>query len=122
MDEKITEFILYVIIIVIWGAIVSAALTCLIYTIFIYKGREIRIFVVRKRTNYYKGYDWKGGEYTTEHYVVYAKYPNSDKIHTLGCYGNVYRKLRANKGYNVTVKFMWIKEVHREKFKSKKKR
>lgn len=89
---------------------------------FCYKGRETRIFVVRKRKNLYKTYHWKHGTGTEEHYVVYAKYPNSDKVHTLACNGYVYRKLRANKGYNVTVKLMWITKVHREKLKSKKKR
>lgn len=93
---------------------------CIIY--FFYKGRETRIFVVRKRKNLYKTYHWKHGTGTEEHYVVYAKYPNSDKVHTLGCDGYTYRKLRANKGYNVTVKLMWITKVHREKLKSKKKR
>lgn len=104
------------------GASVGAGLVGFIYAVFIYKGSEIRIFVVRKRTNVYKMYSREHGSYNTEHYVVYAKYPNSDKVHTLACDGYIYRKLRANKGYNVTVRFMWITKVHREKFKSKKKR
>lgn len=104
------------------GAALGAGLVGFIYAVFIYKGSEIRIFVVRKRKNLYKTYHWKYGTGTEEHYVVYAKYPNSDKVHTLACDGYIYRKLRANKGYNVTVRFMWITKVHREKLKSKKKR
>lgn len=103
---------------------VSSVVAMAIYLIveFFYDGREVRIFVVRKRKNLYKTYHWKYGTGTEEHYVVYAKYPNSDKVHTLGCDGYTYRKLRANKGYNVTVKLMRITKVHREKLKSKKKR
>lgn len=99
-----------------------AALLIYIIAEFFYGGRDMRIFVVRKRKNLYKTYHWKYGTGTEAHYVVYAKYPNSDKIHTLACDGYTYRKLRENKGYNVTVKLMWIKKVHREKLKSKKKR
>lgn len=88
----------------------------------LYDGHDIRIFVVSKRTNLYKTYHWKRGTGTEEHYVVYAKYPNSDRIHTLACDGYIYRKLHANKGYNVTVRFMWIEKVHREKLRSKKKK
>ncbi|MCM1022432.1 MAG: hypothetical protein NC395_00035 [Prevotella sp.] len=68
----------------------------------------------------YQMYSREHGSYTTEHYVVYAKYPGSEKIHTLACDGYIYRKLSAGKGYNVTVRFMWIKKMHREKFRSKK--
>ena len=115
--EKIMETVLGAIILTLIGVF----LVYFIIYIF-YKGRETRIFVVRKRKNLYKTYHWKHGTGTEEHYVVYAKYPNSDKIHTLGCDGYIYQKLSANKRYNVTVKLMWITKVHREKFKSKKKR
>lgn len=113
--EKIIETILGVIMLTLIGAF-------LIYFIIyiFYKGREVRIFVVRKRKNLYKTYSRRHGTGTQEHYVVYAKYQNSDKIHTLGCDGYIYQKLSAGNGYNVTVKLMWIKKVHREKLKSKK--
>lgn len=104
------------------GAAVGAGTVGLIYACFFYKGRDMRIFVVRKRINLYKMYSRQHGSYNVEHYVVYAKYPDSDKIHTLACDGSIYRKLSVNKGHNVTVRFMWIKKVHREKLKSKRKR
>lgn len=115
--EEIIETVLCVI-------VITFICVYLVYTIifFFYKGREVRIFVVRKRKNLYKTYHWKHGTGTEEHYVVYAKYPNSNRVHTLACDGDIYRKLSVNKGYNVTVKLMWIKKVHREKLKSKKKR
>lgn len=116
------EFIFDIVIIVIVGAVLGSGIVLLIYFGFFYKGCDIRIFVVSKRINLYKMYSREHGSYTTEHYVVYAKYPDSDKIHTLGCDGYIYRKLSANKGYNVTVRFMRIKKVHREMFKGKKKR
>lgn len=115
--EEIIETVLGVIVFTLIGVY-------LIYTIifFFYKGREVRIFVVHKRKNLYKTYHWKRGTGTEEHYVVYAKYPNSNRVHTLACDGCIYRKLHVNKGYNVTVKLMWIEKVHREKLRSKKKR
>lgn len=116
--EILRDVIIYTLI----GGVAGAGTVGLIYSVFIYKGSDVRIFVVRKRTNVYQMYDWRHGAYTQEHYVVYAKYPDSDKVHTLACDGYIYRKLHANKGYNVTVKFMWIKKVHREKLRSKKKR
>ena len=115
--DSVAEAVLVLIFFILIGVVF---IYCVIY--FFYKGRETRIFVVRKRKNLYKTYHWKHGTGTEEHYVVYAKYPNSDKVHTLVCDGYIYRKFRANKGYNVTVKLMWITKVHREKFKSKKKR
>ena len=115
--DSVTEAILSLIIFIFIGVFI---IYCIVYIF--YKGREVRIFVVQKRKNLYKTYHRKHGTGTEEHYVVYAKYPNSDKIHTLGCYGYIYQKLSVNKGYNVTVKLMWITKVHREKFKSKKKR
>lgn len=116
------ELIGSVLITAVVSAVLGAGLGGIIYAAFIYKGSEIRIFVVRKRTNVYQMYSRQHGSYTQEHYVVHAKYPNSDRIHTLACDGYIYRKLHANKGYNVTVKFMWIKKVHREKLRSKKKK
>lgn len=116
------ELIGYILLIAVVFVVLGASIVGLIYAVFIYKGSEVRIFVVRKRINVYQMYDWRHGAYTQEHYVVYAKYPNSDRIHTLACDGYIYRKLRAGRGYNVTVKFMWIKKVNREKLRSKKKR
>lgn len=85
------------------------------------KGREKRIFIVRKRVNTYKVYS-KYGSGFEEHCVVYAKYPNSDKIHTLNCDYEIFQKLREGKSYTVTVKIMRIVKLHREKLRSKKKR
>ena len=116
------EIVLDVIIFGLIGAVLGAGVGCLIYICFFYKGREIRIFVVRKRINLYKVYSREHGSYNVEHYVVYAKYPDSDKIHTLGCDGYIYRKLSANRGHTVTVRLMHITKVHREKLRSKKKR
>lgn len=112
----------HILLITVVSAVLGTGLGGIIYAVFIYKGSEIRIFVVRKRTNVYQMYSRQYGSYNTEHYVVYAKYPDSDKIHTLACDGYIYRRLHENKGYNVTVRFLWIKKIHREKLRSKKKR
>lgn len=112
----------HILLITVVSAVLGAGLGGIIYAVFIYKGSEIRIFVVRKRTNVYQMYSRQHGSYNTEHYVVHAKYPDSDKIHTLACDGYIYRKLREGRGYNITVRFMWIKKVHREELRSKKKK
>lgn len=114
--EKITDTVMTAIIFTLFGVYLIYLIICIFY-----KGRKIRIFVVRKRVNSYKVYS-KYGTGIEEHCVVYAKYPNSDKIHTLSCDGNIYSCLHENKRYTVTVKLMRIKKVHREKFKSKKKK
>lgn len=114
--EKIMNTVLTVGCFILMGAFLIY-LTALIF----FRGREKRIFVVRKRVTTYKVYS-KYGSGFEEHCVVYAKYPNSDKIHTLNCDYEIFRRLREDKSYTVTIKIMRIVKLHREKLKSKKKR
>ncbi|MGN0597643.1 MAG: hypothetical protein ACI4J1_10015 [Ruminiclostridium sp.] len=95
-------------------AIVAAFLAYFLIEIF-YKGKKVRIHVVKKRVTEHKGLNqMRSKEITVNNYSVDCKYDSKpNKIHTLGCSFLVYDELKQDKSYTVNVKLNRITKIYK---------
>lgn len=95
-------------------AIVSAFLAYFLIEIF-YKGKKVRIHVVKKRVTEHKGLNqMRSKEITVNNYSVDRRYDDkTDKLHTLGCSFLIYDELKQGKSYTVNVKLNRITKINR---------
>lgn len=81
------------------------------------KEKRRKIHVVHKRETLYPSrryYGGSGNRFTT-HYTVDCRYPDSEKIHTLGCSYDIFRQLKKGKTYIVSVKCFEIISLSKTK-------